>query len=287
MKKIAYMMVALAMVAAPMAFAESIFQLDGNIKTSGDWSTGFPIDDVGTIATNGVLGNGNLNTSTWGTYTINHTAGTLTGTGNHNIYNNANGTYNQSGGSVSVGAGVFANQLTYNLSAAGTIQAANVEATNGGTFNQTGGSFTSIGATRMYRVNNNGIVNLTGGTAVSTTAGSAFDLLSGAINVGGDFDMVIGGTVLYGSAPLTFATDWAGSFTRDDYTAAEWQADLVAGTVKVGITEITDANFDTWFSVANAGAVGSMLTVIPEPATLGLVAAFGGCVLFIRRRLMM
>ena len=287
MKKIAYMIVALAMVAAPMAFAESIFQLDGNIKTAGDWSTGFPIDDVGTIAVNGTVGNGNLNTSTWGTYTINHTAGTLTGTGNHNIYNNSNGTYNQSGGNISIGAGLFANKLTYNLSAAGTIQAANVEATNLGTFNQTGGSFTSIGTIRMYRVNNNGTNNLTGGTAVSTTAATAFDLLSGAVNVGGDFDMEFAGALLSGSAPLTFANDWTGSFTRDNYTAAEWQADLVAGTVNVGGTDITDGNFSTWFSVENSGAAGSTLTVIPEPATLGLVAAFGGGVLFIRRRLMM
>ncbi len=70
-------------------------------------------------------------------------------------------------------------------------------------------------------------------------------------------------------------------------TTGEW-ATTELGTAELG----TGYDYYAWrISVVGAGGADTFsvdnLTVIPEPATLGMVAAFGGAVLFIRRRLMM
>ncbi len=75
-------------------------------------------------------------------------------------------------------------------------------------------------------------------------------------------------------------------------TASTWS--------KTGITSVNATAYNAtemWFSTKNHAANTGFLStstldnisveVIPEPATLGLVAAFGGMVLFIRRRFMM
>ncbi|WP_372798335.1 hypothetical protein [Pontiella sp.] len=97
---------------------------------------------------------------------------------------------------------------------------------------------------------------LTGGMARSTGP-AAFDQ---TYTVGGiDYDYTGGGSAVDAYAEYTGLSSSGGvlSFTVSDYT----DSDLAS------ISQMS-------------------LEAIPEPATLGLVAAFGGAVLFIRRRLM-
>ncbi|MDF7823876.1 PEP-CTERM sorting domain-containing protein [Pontiellaceae bacterium B12227] len=66
----------------------------------------------------------------------------------------------------------------------------------------------------------------------------------------------------------------------------------VTGLVEQDYIDMFDGD-DLYYNGSNAGnfsdyfeVTGSTLSVIPEPATLGLVAAFGAGILFIRRRFM-
>ncbi len=257
---------------------ESIF-LGGNLDNAAHWSEGFPVNIVGTVNSNGIL-QGNFPVGSWGTFVVNHTAGTLSPSpGGFNLYGNANGIWNQNGGAINAPANrsLFANALTHNL-ISGTATAGWVQATGGGTFTQTGGSVTAIGTDgggKIYAVSSGGIINLLGGTgASSANAAVALDLADGTINVGGDFSMEFPVDLISpnGAGTLDFSTDWFGSFVCDYYTAAQWQTqlvDAVSGRVSVDGTAVTDANFSTLFVVENAGAVGSSLSILTSLVPIG------------------
>ena len=55
---------------------------------------------------------------------------------------------------------------------------------------------------------------------------------------------------------------------------------------KISVSGFGDEGVD-WNLTQDFDANTITFTVIPEPATLGLVAAFGGGILFFRRRLML
>jgi hypothetical protein len=82
---------------------------------------------------------------------------------------------------------------------------------------------------------------------------------------------------------FNFATDtstyWVDGGVRDSFT----DFGQLNGVEDIsGMVVVTSG---TWATVASSLSIDSMgLSVIPEPATLGMVAAVGGAILFIRRR---
>jgi hypothetical protein len=86
---------------------------------------------------------------------------------------------------------------------------------------------------------------------------------------------------------LDFAADSSASFTilanGGATTGGYWDFYVGAGFASIGGITETDLSK---FLIESDGGFGTTISVIPEPATLGLVAAFGGTILFIRRRFM-
>ncbi|MDF7806431.1 hypothetical protein P4E94_03205 [Pontiellaceae bacterium B12219] len=156
-----------------------------------------------------------------------------------------------------------------------------------------------------------GLLNFNGPNAVLIGNGSAgtgvIDLRSGSFNAapggtlfigrdnGSGTVLIRGGVAVFGLLPTFDAVSGDGSI---DF------ADKIGGGVSDGTLTITGADTTYYQGLYSAGdltfqgantetfgdvfeVTGSTLSVIPEPATLGLVAAFGGAVLFIRRRFMM
>ncbi len=77
-------------------------------------------------------------------------------------------------------------------------------------------------------------------------------------------------------------SDFSGE-TSGDYIIGTFTADAATQSFE---TYGTSDGGATWTNSSRAQLNGLQIRAIPEPATLGLVAAFGGAVLFIRRRFM-
>lgn len=114
-------------------------------------------------------------------------------------------------------------------------------------------------------------------------AGLAEFSSAGAVGVGSSVDVTSGGT-------LDIQDDWSGAMSVVDGATVKVGAnaftlDLTANgsAVANGIYSVADLNTEIGSTIFNG--TGS-IEVIPEPATLGMVAAFGGGILFIRRRFM-
>ena len=113
-----------------------------------------------------------------------------------------------------------------------------------------------------------------------------FDLGAGvAMTSGNTYSFLLTQEVLDADHRLNFrraknAATYAGGEeirTGNLYDIANWETDPWDQSAPIGATATTASTGDLLFSV----------DTIPEPATLGLVAVFGGAVLFIRRRLSM
>ena len=77
---------------------------------------------------------------------------------------------------------------------------------------------------------------------------------------------------------------WTGSLNAANFGATDWQSVLETGSNwTLDGAAIDASSFAANFEVTNGGQT---LSAVPEPATLGLIMAFGGGVLFIRRRFM-
>jgi autotransporter-associated beta strand protein len=95
------------------------------------------------------------------------------------------------------------------------------------------------------------------------------------------------------SGDFVFDLSGAGTTAGDSWTIIDKSNVIVDGiTATFEVVGFTDAGGNLWTKDINgtdyyefSEATGT-LSVIPEPATLGLVAAFGAGILFIRRRLM-
>lgn len=182
----------------------------------------------------------------------------------------------------------------------------------GGTLNIQGGSFTALGAasTDVLRLENN-TINISGGT-VSLTGGQVLLADTTTLSVIGDAATItmdlLNLNTAGRAATVNFDFDATGISTIDN----NGFLNLSAGKLRIDGTSYTGGNatFDL-FSSPNVASLSSdvivtgfgvegvdytftqsttenivQLSVIPEPATLGLVAVFGGGVLFIRRRFM-
>ncbi|MDF7799604.1 hypothetical protein P4C99_09010 [Pontiellaceae bacterium B1224] len=95
---------------------------------------------------------------------------------------------------------------------------------------------------------------------------------------------------------LTYELDGGFEFNNQNFNAT-WEADGQSFTTDInngagwgtltGLSTDGSGNLDIMVTRSNHIAVGGLtLEAIPEPATQGLVATFGGAVLFIRRRFM-
>ena len=117
--------------------------------------------------------------------------------------------------------------------------------------------------------------------AIFTSAGAVG---AGSLNVNADAYLRIddswnGAMTVVDGALVEVGDDAADTYTFD-------QGDLVVGGSAFNtLGTYTAAELNTATGTSIFSGAGS-IEVIPEPATLGLVAAFGGAVLFIRRRFM-
>ncbi len=124
-----------------------------------------------------------------------------------------------------------------------------------------------------------------------------FSVITGANNITGT--QLNPGDVLQYDYNLTLGADAASTFYTVRLQNLTDGTDTGTGTI-TGVdatiyAALTGSGAYGFFQTINpstgasglAGAQVNSITVIPEPATLGLVAAMGGAVLFIRRRFMM
>ena len=111
--------------------------------------------------------------------------------------------------------------------------------------------------------------------------------------VAGDLGITLGTEVGLHTGPYN---DGVGAPGAADW--ADWDLDLSSSYTAAQLTldqgenatfrlTITSDLGKTGASFVDNLAIGGTATVIPEPATLGLVASFGAAVMFIRRRLML
>ncbi len=281
----------------------AIFNMD-----AANWGNNAPTSGVnGVISGDYVIG-GNVSLSGRGAFSVTQTAGAGTG-GQWNYHSNADYTFNLNGGTLENTSGIFfVNGTTFNVGG-GTLTAldfrlqnagimtvssgnftASIISLRGGTFNQSGGILTSNhGGPVFNRGSTSSMINLSGGniiagtgnnnalvnnTGLMTTIGGGLTAdLPAAVN------LFSGGT--HGnSSTINFTSDWTGSLILNSATA--WDGIFEAGDVSVDGVELGANDFEIHF-VNNNGVI----TAIPEPATLGLMALMGASILFIRRRFMM
>lgn len=107
----------------------------------------------------------------------------------------------------------------------------------------------------------------------------------------GDINL-IDGTDAVNTPVLTFTGTGTYSLTVDLTTYA-WHADELPG-LSGSLTDVSDFDLIMAVFASDVETAGAMTTIdnlsitsIPEPATLGLIAAFGGSLLFIRRLIQM
>lgn len=283
---------ALVAVAAP-AMAVTTLVSGGDVFTAAGWTNGIPSPgNDGTITVDGVYSAPSyLAKQNGGSVSVVHSAGAITDTGGSdwNLYNTgytAQYYWTIAGGSMTLGRNLIANEGSHYTLSSGTLAstygAPQIEAVNNGTFVQTGGTLDGF----CLVVNNATTMSLSGGSAInvarSTWTPQALWANSGAtIAVSGTHCISFKSTVsaddalaLLAGSKLEFSDDWAGSWTRDNFTVAEWTTCLTndAGSVYVGDTKVTTDNFSSLFHVGNAGAVGSNLRLVPEPGTITLLS---------------
>jgi hypothetical protein len=159
------------------------------------------------------------------------------------------------------------------------------QANGGGTITINGGTHSAA----KFGAQNSSTMSFLGGTAEVGSLGLGSESL---FTIGGDATLTTGvGTEFtafdeiqaFTSGTRDILADWTGSWTAEGVDAAAWETQIVDGGWTFGGTDIDATVFAENFEVSTDGLT---LTAIPEPATLGLVAAFGGAVLFIRRRFM-
>lgn len=169
--------------------------------------------------------------------------------------------------------------------------------------NGTAASSVIVGTGVNLTIYNGGTGSITltvsnGGTADLDLANVHFDALAFrpkasrtyALNVLAGSDITVGNVFTSPSEAITSLGGTAPNAAQDQHDEINIAlSGLTDRTLEVGGTAI----FEIAFSGGTAGSSGHHLwldnvavSAIPEPATLGLIAAFGGGILFIRRRFM-
>jgi PEP-CTERM motif-containing protein len=228
------------------------------------------------------VGNGRLQTDppnpvpTPSTGTVTQSGGTVTVGRDLNIANGNTsqvGSYTLSGGTLDMTGGTIRKGADDTFVVSGTGRLINVGtidfpfAQGGGTFNP--GPQAGPGATTV----NGGYNQAAAGTLqVDITAPSGTDLLNvtGAVSLAGNLDIVATGGLLADQSFLILQNDGADAITGAFLGKAQGVPFLEDGTL---------------WRISYTGGDGNdvALTVVPEPATLGL-AALGACGLLLRRR---
>ncbi len=229
-----------------------------------------------------------FNIAAWGNGsqgTVNMSGGVLRHLGNKSLYvgRTGNGTFIQTGGEVDVARFILAKESGsegfYSISG-GSLSARNyiTGGLNGtGTFEVLGSDATSIesanisfyGDTLRVVLDENGSTLLVADKSINTA-------YNGQIDIRGTFELDTDGTF---------------NGTVGDVYNIAWASDTVL-TNGMTFTDLSGTEFelsilDNVNQSGNAGT-GQMLqaTVIPEPATLGMIVAVGASLLFIRRKFM-
>lgn len=278
------------------AFGQTTFN-GSSVFTPSNWTNGLPsVGNPGTIATNGnFTGIFDFNQNTVGTVNINITAGTLTSAGS-NFYNgpvnNSTGwsifNWTQSGGTVDLGgsAGTLSPNLrtTYNLtggSVVATGQSSRIQPFNGGRFNQSGGSVSNLSYEFTDNINPFGMRThtLSGGTATNvfrfSTSTNNTAIIDGSFNVTFSPTVSTGNISTFNTGIMNFQDSWTGFWTRDNFTATDWQEIFTRTGMQYEGTQITTANFATTFSIYNPGLPGSTISIVPVPEP----GSVTGCIL--------
>lgn len=294
--------------AAHPAHGQTTFN-GGSVFSAASWSNGLPsVGNPGTIATNGnFTGVFNFNQNTVGTVTVNITGGTLTSTGS-NFYNGPTNTasgwatfnWTQTGGTVDLGGsgGTLSPNLrtTYTLAGGAVVatgQSSRIQPFNGGLFNQTGGSMSNLG----YELTDNSTVSsmrthtLSGGTATNVfrfnTATNNTAVVDGSFTLTFSPTVSLANITTNNTGVINFQDTWTGSWTRDNFTAADWETIFTRTGMQYEGTQITAASFASTFTLSNAGLPGSTVSIVPvpEPASvLGLAAVAGGAAVWWRQQ---
>ncbi|MDF7801632.1 PEP-CTERM sorting domain-containing protein [Pontiellaceae bacterium B1224] len=176
----------------------------------------------------------------------------------------------------------------------------------GGTFTlNEGDTWTNSANTTVGGQGNTAVINING----DWTSAEAFEVALGGVNLDAntDFTLNIGATGSVDISKLwmsvtdndnnitatiniatggTYGRATTGQFTRYRYPGNDWN-NTVERLWDDGALLRDGANVGTFaenFSVVGDVAGVYTITAIPEPATLGLIGAFGGAILFIRRR---
>ena len=275
------------------ASAATVLNSGGNVSDSGGWSNGMPsVGNNGTISVNGSYTTGFVMSEAGpGTVAVAHTAGTLSGTANFTMSNSGSAVFNwdQSGGTLNLsnallvlGTNSGGTNINYTLSGAGLITGAGglsggrIQVNSAGSFTQTGGTVTGKG----YDVSGASTMLLGGGLGdnIGHEIGQAFRLLhpDARIDISGNYAATVSDRVndtdfvTRTGGSLVFDPNWSGSFTRSLFTKANWITALTDTDTKVGTTQVSSENFDTYFKVVDGGGAGSnvSLVLVPEPSTL-------------------
>ncbi len=147
--------------------------------------------------------------------------------------------------------------------------------------------------TATFRLaNGNGIRGVTGGAAdllllQDSSETRAQFLQSLSVFMSGASTLILnGGGDPINNSTIDLADNWTGSIIMNDETVADW-TDPASSNSDAHITKIsvggTPAVIGTHVDIVSDGGSGSILTVIPEPASLTLIG-LGGLLLVRRKR---
>jgi len=127
--------------------------------------------------------------------------------------------------------------------------------------------------------------NFSGGTAELADVASTQHMgvaNGGTLKISGSavLDGTHATTVVQTGGTLDIASGWTGSWTWATHSGDDWKNLFTGDLIEVDGANIDGATFDATFQVSDGGKT---LTMIPEPATMSLIA-LGGLALLRRRR---
>ena len=242
--------VAVVVIAVSAVQADTYNVVGGNITVNSGWDNDKPSDtSPGFIAVDGVINDGTFG---FGMDTvITQTAGII------------------DAGSAGMNFGAFNNK------------------DGGGTWNMSGGMIISRAITMNADIGSNSTMNISGGTLMLN--GTGIELGKGSkitslkvesyLNISGS--AILDETLANRKNPedllhdtdgnYDIASNWTGYWTNGLMSGNDWK-DFVVGNVTVDGAFIDAATFDSTFTVTDGG---QRLAMVPEPATLSLLAIGG------------